>query len=248
MAGSKDHTLWVLQLSAAARSAGASGGGERGGCHGQIQAKLHSLQHRRVKRGGPGAAAGWGCRRPSVQREYREKSGIRNRPTETVWRAAQTSDAVSLSCLYLAGAQCYVYASSSLRTMRRGSDPATQPDLREAELRAEFALELRLLVLVEDGDGRDRLAWEKQHKKVKQPVHESRNDSIQYYSLKTCCTCRKYLSNTDLRSGWSSMASCSILSILLLNSFISLSFMSFSSEVSALEFLAERISLVSFEH
>lgn len=36
-------------------------------------------------------------------------------------------------------------------------------DLREAELRAEFVLELRL-VGVEDGDGRDRLAWKKQQK------------------------------------------------------------------------------------
>lgn len=79
-------------------------------------------------------------------------------------------------------------------------------------------------------------------------VQKWQHTVLQSGIMKTCRTCRKYLSNTDLRSGWSSMASCSILSILLLNSFISLSFMSFSSKVSVLVFLAERISLVSLEH
>ncbi len=61
-------------------------------------------------------------------------------------------------------------------------------------------------------------------------------------------TCRKYFSNTDLRSASSSMASFSILSTLFLNSFNSLNLMSFSSKVSLLVFCAERISLVSLEH
>lgn len=58
----------------------------------------------------------------------------------------------------------------------------------------------------------------------------------------------KYFSTTNLRSGLSSVASHSMLLMLLLKSFSSLSLMSVSSKVSVLVFFPERISLVSFEH
>lgn len=61
-------------------------------------------------------------------------------------------------------------------------------------------------------------------------------------------TCWKSLSDTDLSSGLSFMTSCSILLMLLLNSFSSISFMSSSSNVSVLEPLDERTSSISLEH
>lgn len=61
-------------------------------------------------------------------------------------------------------------------------------------------------------------------------------------------TCWKSLSDTDLSSGLSFMASSSILLMLLLNSFSSTSFMSSSSKVSVLEPLDERTSSIHLEH
>lgn len=62
-----------------------------------------------------------------------------------------------------------IISLTSIITFSGGEILSKKSDLREAELQAEFVLELRWLLGVEDGDGRDRLAWEKQQKnKIKE--------------------------------------------------------------------------------